>query len=191
MRKKINGEAGFTLVEMLLATAVMVLLAMMMSTGIQLALRSYRALTAHAEAELLLTTAVDAIADDLRYAWDVDPKGTGTPGPDGTTTTYKTFTYTSSSFGPGISLKKDETTGQIVAETDSGNKRVLPAGTYGEGEKYTVESMEIRLVKPAASPGELVEVTFIIELTVTDGNVSASTPDGGVTVRCLNKMKVT
>lgn len=188
MRKKINGKAGFTMVEMLLATAVMVLLAVMMGTGIQLALRSYGALTGQAEAELLLTTAVDAIADDLRYAWDVDPGTVETTGPDGTTT-YETFTYTSSSFGPVISLKKDETTGQIVAVTNDGNKRVLPAGAYGEDGKYTVESIEIRLITKTASPGEL---TFTIELTVTDdGNVSASTPDGGVTVRCLNKMKVT
>lgn len=196
MRKKRNREAGFTMVEMLMALLVLAMASMMTATGIQVALRSHRILTAQNEAELLLTSAVDAIADELRYAWNVNGPvpnvGTEANGAD------VNFTYYSDSYSnepdEAEEIRLDlNSNGQIIAKNNSDIKwQVLPAGTYGEGGKYTVESMKITLEHDtAASPGDLVEVTFTIELTVTDGNISASTPSGGVTVRCLNKMTVT
>ncbi len=157
MRKKLRGEGGLTLVELLAAVVILILLGLLLNTGLQMAVRTYRAVTAQSEVELLLSTAVDALADDLRYARDVSADGVG-------------FTYTSDSYGAGTSLTVDEN-GQILAN----GKRVLPTGAYGLKGAYRVKEMEIGYAEP----------NFTIELTITtkDEAISAGT---SVTVRCLN-----
>lgn len=156
MRKKLRDEGGLTLVELLAAVVILILLGLLLNTGLQ-AVRTYRAMTAQSEVELLLSTAVDALADDLRYARDVSADGIG-------------FTYTSDSYGAGTSLTVDEN-GQILAN----GKRVLPTGAYGLKGAYRVKEMEIGYAEP----------NFTIELTITtkDEAISAGT---SVTVRCLN-----
>ena len=198
MKKKLKGEAGFTLVEMLVVAAIMVLLGLMVGVGMKAAMRTYRSIVAQSEVELLLSTAVDALADDLRYARDVQSR-TGTD-------LNCDFTYTSDSFfGEGVYLDLDS--GRIVAcKPSNNNKQFLSTGAYGSKtsfEEYQVTEMKITLNGPPATadPGSY-EITFTIVLTVTadssDGtSVSASTPkdkdgnDIGVTVRCLNPMIVT
>lgn len=175
MRKKLNSESGLTLVEMLCAVAILVLLVLLLSTGMQMALRTYRDIVAQSEVDLLLSTAVDAIADDLRYAQDVSKSGAN-------------FTYTSDSFGKDASIivsGDEKSKGQIMV----GGMRLLPTGAYGLNRAYEVAEMKI-------NPGGLddsaaKEITFTINLTVktTDGRISAATPDSGVTVRCLNPKK--
>ena len=163
MRKKLRGESGLTLVEMLAAVVVLILLGLLLNTGLQMAVSTYRAIVAQAEVELLLSTAVDALADDLRCARDVAEGGA-----DG-------FTYTSDSFGADTALTVVD--GQIMAN----GKRLLSTGAYGLNGAYQVKEMNISYTRP----------NFTIELTVEtkDGGVSAQTPDGGVTVRCLNPGK--
>ena len=160
MRKKLNSQSGLTLVELLAATVVLMLLGLILNTGLQMSMSTYRSITAQSELELLLSTAVDALADDLRYARNVTGAGTG-------------FTYTSDSFGRGTSLTVDSD-GQIKA----GGKRLLSTGAYGLEGAYKVDAMDIQYAEPC----------FTIQLTVAtqDGRISVSTPEEGVTVRCLN-----
>lgn len=175
MRKKLNSESGLTLVEMLCAVVILILLGLLLNTGLQMAVHSYRSLTALSEAELLLSTAVDAIADDLRYARNVTD-GAG-------------VTYDSDSYGKGVRLDVDPADGQIKAYQGAAGDgmRVLPTGAYGAGGAYVVDGMKIA-IPPDAPDAPADEITFTIELTVKskDGNVLAKTPDGGVGVRCLN-----
>lgn len=171
MKRKLKSGRGFTVVEMLAAAVVLILLGLMMNTGFQMALRTYRSITARSELDLLLSTAVDALADDLRYARNVSGEGTG-------------FTYSSDSFGENASFTVDtsDTKGQILAN----GLRVLSTGAYGLNGAYRVSDLTV-----TAAISDDGEVTFTIELTVetTDaGNpMSASTPAGGITVRCLNR----
>lgn len=165
MKKKLNSQSGLTVVELLAATVVLMLLGLMLNTGLQTALSTYRAIVAQSELELLLSTAVDALADDLRYARDVSGENTS-------------FTYTSDSFGEGTKLTVDSA-GQIKAN----GKRVLSTGAYGLNEAYKVkEDMEISYDGASC---------FTINLTVAtkDDSLSAKTPDEGVVVRCLNAKK--
>lgn len=161
MRKKLNSRSGLTLVEMMAATVILILLGLILNTGLQMSMNTYRSITAQSELELLLSTAVDALADDLRYARNVSPQG-------------GSFTYTSDSFGRGTSLTVDSEDGQIKA----GGKRLLSTGAYGLEGAYKVDAMDIQYAEPC----------FTIQLTVAtqDGRISVSTPEGGVTVRCLN-----
>lgn len=172
MRKKLNSESGLTLVELLAVTAILILLGLLLNTGLQMAMSTYRAITAQSEVELLLSTAVDAIADDLRYARNV--RGSG-----------GSFTYFSDSFGADTALTLNSD-GQIVAN----GKRLLSTGAYGLNGAYQV--------KKTAEDKEIVSWdetagTFTIQMKVetTDGAISVQTPNGGVTVRCLNAKKDT
>lgn len=172
MSKKLNCESGLTLVEMLCAVVILILLGLLLNTGLQMAARSYWDLTAHSEAQLLLSTAVDALADELRCARRVTEDGTGG------------FTYASDCFGEntGLAVNSD---GQIVARNGSTEKRLLSTGAYGSGGAYVVSEMKITPSIPA-DPDR--EITFTVELTVqtADGRLRSETPGGGVTVRCLN-----
>lgn len=170
MRKKLNSESGLTLVEMLCAVVILILLGLLLNTGLEMAVRSYRSLTAVSEAELLLSTAVDALSDDLRYARDVSGSG-------------DSFTYFSDSFGADTALEVNAD-GQIVARVGEEAKLVLSTGAYGA---YVVDGMKVA-IPPEDPSAPTDEITFTIELTVKskDGNVLAKTPDGGVAVRCLN-----
>lgn len=163
MRKKLNTEDGLTLVELLAATVILVLLGLLLNTGLQMAMSAYRAIVAQSEVELLLSTAVDAIACELRYARDV------TVGEDG-----KLASYTSDSFGADTGLTVDLEDGQIKA----GGMRLLPTGAYGLNGAYLVKDMEIKYNAP----------NFTIELKAAtkDETISAGT---SVTVRCLNPEK--
>lgn len=156
-----------TLMELLAATAILALLGLILNAGLNMALRSYRDVTARSEAELLLSTAVDAVADDLRYARNVE-------GVDGVA---NNFTYTSDSFGAGTGL--DAEGGQIRAN----GKRVLPTGAYGlNGEAYKVEKLAIT---PHANN------TFTIDMTVVATADESVVAKANVTVRCLNPMNLT
>lgn len=168
MRKKLNSESGLTLVEMLAVVVILILLGLLLNTGLQMAMSTYRTIVAQSEVELLLSTAMDAISDDLRYARDVAEDGT-----DG-------FTYTSDSFGVDAALGLNSD-GQIVAMVGGEEKRLLSTGAYGLNGAYQVKNIKISYTQP----------NFTIELTVAtkDGAISAQTPDGGVTVRCLNPGK--
>lgn len=168
MRRKQRDERGFTLVEMLCAALILVLLALVMGTGLRLALRGYREVTAESETQLLLSTALGALADDLRYARDVTAKADAA-GP-------VLDTYRSDSYGQGAALELDGAN-QLLA----GGKRVLPPGAYGNG-AYEVKNLRVLCAKEG----------FIIHLAVgeANGSVTAGTPEEGVFVRCLNPYKL-
>ena len=168
MRKKLSSGSGLTLVEMLAAVVILILLGLLLNTGLQMAMSTYRAIVAQSEVELLLSTAVDALADDLRYARDVSGSG-------------GSFTYTSDSFGANTDLTLDN--GQIMAN----GMRVLPSGAYGLNGAYQVKATGAAGIVTWDETGG----TFTIELRVetTDGKISAETPADGVIIRCLNPKK--
>lgn len=176
MRKKIRSEAGFGLVEMLAATVVLMLLALMLNTGIQMAFNSYRTMIAKSEVELLMSTAMDALADDLRFAQAVKVDGN-----------KKLISYYSDSFGENtkleVGVQGTPNEGQIMAKVDDDPpKRFLSTGAYGakksdsEKRAYEVSDMEITYENNI----------FTIKLTVrSTANISISATRV-VTVRCLN-----
>lgn len=195
--KKIKTQAGVTVVEMLAAVAVMVFLSMMVGTGMNMAMHAYDTVVAQSEVELLLSTAIDALADDLRYAWNVVDE----TAPDWTAYGYTGvtgFKYSSDSYGNEIRLYRDDK-GRIAAWTGNSDdpQQVLANsdGAYGSNTSYKEYSVEGMLIKHNT------DNTFTIHLKVTDGDGNTvSTPgsewdddgefienlDSGVTIRCLN-----
>ena len=156
MRRKLANREGFTLVEMLAAVVILVLLGLILNTGLQTAVDSYRTMIAQSETELLLSTLVHAVADELRYAEDATVAG-------------GTVTYTSASYGENTTLDIGSN-GQVTAS----GQRLLPDGAYGKG-RYIVEKLEISYANP----------NFKVSLAVKekDGTIGAATE---LTVSCLN-----
>ena len=221
MKQKLKEKTGLTLVEMMAAVAVLVLLTLMLSTGMGMAMQTYQTMVAKSEVDLLLSTAVDALSDDLRYAWNVEPKGS-TQLTNGDSFVYKNgkvqedkFTYSSDTYGEkahfwviagedqaGYEEKYKDQVGQIAAKgcyknADGTLKAeetwlVLPTGAYGNGAVMSYKEYKVKDLTVTYREASGV-ITFTIELTVstTDEKISASTPTGGVTVRCLNPAKDT
>ena len=83
-------------------------------------------------------------------------------------------TYRSDSYGQGAALELDSEN-QLLA----GGKRVLPPGAYGNG------AYQVRELRVLCGQGG-----FTIHLAVGEGNgdITASTPEEGVFVRCLNRL---
>jgi len=163
--KKLSGQEGLSLVEMLCATLVLILLGLLLSSGIQLAANSYRELTAASETQLLLSTAIDAMADDLRFARQVNADSS-----------HRLTTYFSDSYGRNSDFRV--TGGQLMAGPATSPMRVLPPGAYGNG-AYEITGLSVTYEAPC----------FVIQMTVASRampHITAATPEGGVTVRCLN-----
>ena len=179
MKKKLKDSAGFSLVEMLCAVVILVLLCLMLNSGLSVAVKSYFDITAESETQLLLNSLTNAIAGELRYAYEVT--GTG-----------DSFTYNG-----GLSL--DWSSGQVlVMDGAGGATELLPkekedtgkGGAYRDG-SYAVEHLEIT---PTAEKNDKDEITgyyFTLHLKVKNASrgISAETPENGIVIRCLNPPK--
>lgn len=168
MRKKLRDSSGLTMVETLCAAAILVLLCLMMNTGIHMAVTNYRALTGEAEAQLLLSSLSDALADKLRYC----------------VVTEKTDGSMENSIG--VVTVADGTTpagvpaGIVLVD----GKRLLPEGAYGLEGRYQVTDASV--TEPSYVAG--VKPVFTVKLEVKDTQTSLS-KEASLTVRCLNPVK--
>lgn len=169
MRRKLAGREGLTLVELLCAVVILILLGLILNTGIQMAVNSYRTMIAQSETELLLSTLADTLAGDLRYAEDVKV----IPGED-----KLVDSYFSDSYGEKTRLWLDDD-GRVYADGGGNTRlRVLPDGAYGLNGRYEVARMNISYE----------DRVFTLDLSVRekDGSIRAETK---LSVRCLNPEK--
>lgn len=176
MKKKLKNSAGFSLVEMLCAVAVLMLLCVMLNSALSVAMKTYFDLTAESETQLLLNSLTNAIAGELRYAYGV--KGTENP-------TYNPYAPVDNPTDTrSLNLKLQD--GRVlVAGGPDGDKDLLPiekngrGGAYKNGD-YQVDEMKIVYDESSAC--------FTVNLKVSwkDSGISAQTPEDGVVIRCLN-----
>lgn len=185
MRRKLKDTGGFSFVETLCAMALLVLLCLMMYTGIQMALKTYREITAESELRLLRSSLSDVLTDRLRYASVTGPDDGG----GGITPRKCTFGTGIGAGGrlTGVAISAD---GMFMVD----GKRVLSDGAYGEkifggnGRRYRVEAAPggsvplIKLIKYGS------DHFFEIKFTVTDTRTHISQA-AELTVRCLNPVK--
>lgn len=189
--KKLRESKGMSMVEVLAATVVLVLLALVMDVGLKMNKESYIRITEQNEAELLLSTAVDAVYNELRSARDVYGDFSVSP----VVIKYKSFNYGeldgSGNYINNI-LKSDSSTAGQLQVCYEGNpsgitpKSLLPTAAYGAGGKYKVE---LSLDSPDFTNNY---ITFNVAVKDEDGNTIVSTvnPDDpsftGVKVHWLN-----
>lgn len=117
-------KAGFTMVELLCATVTLVLVAALMVTGVQLAVRAYETSVSMSEAQILCATLKTTVADELRYAGSLRVENDKVVG-------FFSQNYGDSAFaGFGV----DEN-GQVLL----GNKKLLPTNAYPYGLRAAVD----------------------------------------------------
>lgn len=169
MERKGKDSRGFTLVEMLCATVILVLLGLLVNTGLNLAVKSYREVTAQSEVELLLSTLTNALTDELHYARDVKQLA------DGGLIQFHSHRYNySGNFYTIIRLDK----GKLYA----GDYQMVPDGAYSHG---TYEIPEDGLTITFNKDTRVFEVKLKVQQA--GGGISAGTE---FTVRCLNPESV-
>jgi prepilin-type N-terminal cleavage/methylation domain-containing protein len=168
MKKKLRSQKGMTFIELVAAVMIMSLLGLMLQSGIGLAVKSYRRMTADSETQLLLSTATSALTDELRYARDIKTNED---------TTLNDFTSVSFGRHTTLSVSSD---GQLMVNADSGSngKRLIATGAYGNG-AYSISLCEITY----DSAGGI----FHVRLSVSDGESGET--DTEFDVRCLNSGK--
>ena len=124
--KKLRARGGLTLIETLAAAVALTLLCLALNSGMNIAVHTYRSMIAESETQLLLSTAADALTQELRYA---EPAKDQSDGPLGE--------YTSASYGLNASIVIDE--GRLVIKSDStpdDGIPFLPSGVYGKNGVY-------------------------------------------------------
>lgn len=172
MARKWKDSRGFTLVETLCAVAILVMLGLLINTGLHLAMRSYRDLTAQSELELLAASLSDALADELRYAQRMKT------GEGNTLAHYHSERYNMENTDATTVLGPKKKDGQLYAN----EYRILPSGAYGNGAYIIPEE------NSEGQPGFQITYQnglFTVDLTVkqAEGELSAR---ARFTVRCLN-----
>lgn len=157
MRKKLRSARGVTLIEMTAAVLVLMLLVLMLHSGLLLAAKSYRKMNAQAETKLLMSTIMDVLAEEMRYARDIQAGGDGT-----------LRSYTSVSYGRNTELSVSPE-GQLLAN----GKRMIATGAYGNGD-YSISELQITYE----------DKIFTIRLRVEDEAAVGTVQE--LSVRCLN-----
>lgn len=70
-KNRIRNRKGFTLAETMLAVLILVLVSSIVAAGMPAAKRAYEKVVLAGNSELLLSTAVSTLRDELGTAWDV------------------------------------------------------------------------------------------------------------------------
>lgn len=201
LRRKLQRQTGFSLIEMLAAAIVLILLSLMLLTGLNLAVDGYRKMTAEAETEVLLSSLVNVVSEELRFARNVAVEtgtgagssgtgtGTGGTGTESGTGTGTGGTGTGTDTGSGAS----GTSARVVSYTSNtygsntklsvnqagqllaGDKKMLAAGAYGNGD-YQITEFTCLYDKEAG----------IFTVTVRVEGIEGISAETMVEVRCLN-----
>jgi len=103
MRKKLRSSKGMTLTELLVALAVVSLIGMALTVGINNAVKVYRDATQLYESETLCGTILTCLEDEFRFGRNVQ-KETGTV--EGNP--VEKVTFDSRSFGNGVSVTVED-----------------------------------------------------------------------------------
>jgi len=144
MKKKLRSSKGMTLTELIMALAVVSLIGVSLTTGINGGVKVYRDATRLYEAETLCGTILTYLEDEFRFARNiqVDPTDAvpSDPADPSVLDNKKVTSFDSQYFGSDAKILWD--TGRIQIETSAGNYKLLSDSAYTNGLK--VSNCEVR-----------------------------------------------
>ena len=158
--KKLRAQSGLTLIETLAAAVVLTILCLALNSGMNIAVHTYRAMIAESETQLLLSTAADALTQELRYAEPTQPDA----GP--------LDTYNSASYGPGAKIVIDG--GHLMVN----DLPLLSSGVYGKNDVYDLSFGDGGLTYDPA--------TGLFTFTLRAEQAGLASAEQKFIVRCLN-----
>ena len=115
LTRKLKSRGGMSLTELLAALAILALISLAIGAGTGAAVKVHNTSVQVSEASLLESTLTAAIADELRYATEIQPGENGT--------------YRSAVFGAGTQLDADED-GRLTVKD---NTPLVGSKTYAKG----------------------------------------------------------
>lgn len=118
IRKKLRSKRGLTLTELLAAMAILALLGVALTAGISAAAKAYSDITMNSHASILSGTLAVDLADELRFAENIEDDGSGN------------ITFTSMRFGEKVKFENDTASGHIVVENGSTKYEILADKAY-------------------------------------------------------------
>lgn len=141
MKRKLRSSSGFTLLESLVAIAILALMLTALGAGTAASVRVYKQSTALSEANILSSTLFEAISDELRFAADI-------------TTASGQPVFTSPNHGANVSISSD---GGRVKIFRSG----LPVGDLIGEKAYTSLNAAIETLSYSSD-------VFAVAIVITD-----------------------
>ena len=74
-KRKLNNKKGFTIAEMLVAILILLMVSSIVATGIPVAREAYEKVVLTSNAEILMSTAISALRNELGTAKDIEADG--------------------------------------------------------------------------------------------------------------------
>ena len=175
-RKPGWGSRGVTMVELLAAVGILALLAVVLAVGLNTAIHSYHTMISRAERELLLSTASNAVTEELRCARSVEADGD---------TAVK---YSSARYGPNAVLTTEAAghVGHLVVQCGATGSytyyELLPSASTSEG-TYGGAYGNNGVYKVKLTVLGYADQVLTFKLTVEEDNYGEAS--GTFAVRCL------
>ena len=131
VRKLKNDNKGFSIAEMLIAVLIVLMVSGVIAAGMPVAANAYRKVTDSANAQLLLSTTVSELREELREASDVTH-----------TASTRVINYTSTVGGASKIEFKDDGVYITAENVNSGSERLLVSGKASAGMVFKVTKLE-------------------------------------------------
>ena len=146
-KKKITNKKAFTLAETLVATLILLMVSAIVAAGIPVAKNAYEKVVVKANAEVVMSTAINALRNELSVANDIEVTGD------------TTITYSSGTYGSRSKIFVDEEGIEYVRYSTS-----TPGGTAEEKSRLVSKSASDNLTV-TYDKAEYDSTTSIIEFT--------------------------
>ena len=130
-KSKLHSRRGFTLVEMLCVTLIMVLMCLVLASGLSIATNAFHSLSFEAEAQILMDNVNTAISDYVRFAVSPSDDATGRM----TTFANRNTGYNVSETGYIAGGSNDDGEGRIYlhrSSSDTEGTLLVNEGAYDE-----------------------------------------------------------
>ncbi|MBR6351306.1 MAG: prepilin-type N-terminal cleavage/methylation domain-containing protein [Firmicutes bacterium] len=131
VRKLKNDNKGFSIAEMLIAVLIVLMVSGVIAAGMPVAANAYRKVTDSANAQLLLSTTVSELREELGEASDVTH-----------TASTRVINYTSTVGGASKIEFKDDGVYITAENVNSGSERLLVSGKASAGMVFKVTKVE-------------------------------------------------
>ena len=176
--RKLNNRSGFTLAELLVTILILLMVSAVVAEGLPAAVNAYRKAVDASNAQILLSTTVNALRGELSTAWDIKVDGT-------------TISYNSSHTGAESKIYLDDKKRIMLEEytgDDSASDWLADKVKYGEGKILPSEALTKSLAGemkvtysgvarvPETGKVEYVKITGL-EVQNAEDKVAAKMPD--------------
>ena len=171
-RQKLKSRAGFTLAETLLAVMILLLVSVIVARGVPVAKNVYEKVTLGANAQVLLSTTVAALRDELGIAGNVKVEGT-------------TITYYSADTGATSRIYLEGGPSSIMLQEYVGADDMVPANAQAAQAR--------RLVSASAATGDLTVGYAAVSMSggvITFSNLEVRRSSGGGALASLETLNI-